>query len=67
MPDDDVRDTVLLRPGVGVGGTEPGMPEVVSAEVVVVGLKKQVNRRFSRRLWERHLKSRLCWLNLFSE
>ena len=50
MPDDDVRDTVLLRPGVGVAGTEPGMPEVVSAEVVVVGLKKQVNRRFSRRL-----------------
>lgn len=34
----------------GVGGTEPGMPEVVSAEVFVVGLKKQVNRRFSRRL-----------------
>ena len=34
----------------GVGGTEPGMPEVVSAEVVVVGLKKQVNRRFSKRL-----------------
>ena len=50
IPGDDVRDTVLLRPGVGVGGTEPGMPEVVSAEVVVVGLKKQVNRRLSKRL-----------------
>ena len=57
----------------GVGGTEPGMPEVVSAEVFVVGLKKQVNRRFSRRLATSFIckrNSTSCWettLDLCSE
>lgn len=57
----------------GVGGTEPGMPEVVSAEVFVVGLKKQVNRRFSRRLATSFIckRNNTSWwettLDLFSE
>lgn len=39
-----------MRPGAGVGGTEPGIPEVASAEVAVVGFVKQVKRRPSNRL-----------------
>ena len=45
-----MTDTVRLRSGAGVGGTEPGIPEVVSAEVEDVGIVKQVERRLSNRL-----------------
>ena len=48
--DDEVMDTVRLRSGPGVGGTEPGTPEVASAEVEDVGIVKQVDRRPSTRL-----------------
>lgn len=50
MPDDDATESVRLRPGVGVGGTEPNIPEVVSAEVEAVGFDKQDKSRFSSRL-----------------
>ena len=48
--DDEVMDTVRLRSGPGVGGMEPGTPEVVSAEVEDIGIVKEVERSPSTRL-----------------
>ena len=50
IPDEEVKDFVRLRSGKGVGGTEPSIPDVASADVGVDWFEKQVKSRLFNKL-----------------